>query len=170
MISEKLQEAINNQINKEFFSEYLYLSMAAYAEKENLDGFANFFYVQTQEEHFHGMKFFRFLLERGGTAKLQTMEGPQTTFKSMTEVFDLTLKHERIVSKSVNDLMDLAIKENDHAVKGFLQWFVDEQVEEEATAEKILSKVKMIGDNGPGILMLDKELATRVFTPPAPAV
>ncbi len=167
MISPKLQDAINSQINKELFSEYLYLSMAAYSESENFDGIANHFHVQAQEEHFHAMKFFGYLNERGGRVKLMPIEGPQVDFKSFEEIFDLTLKHEQFVTKSINDIMDLAIKENDHATKSFLQWFIDEQVEEEASAEKLLHKVKMISGHPHGLFMLDKELAARTFTPPA---
>ncbi len=169
MISTKLQEAINSQINKELFSEYLYLSMAAYCESENLDGIANFFHVQTKEEHFHAMKFFAYLNERGGRVKLMPIEGPQTDFKSIEDIFEQTLRHEQFVTKSINEIMDLAIKENDHATKSFLQWFIDEQVEEEATAEKLLHKVKLISGHPHGLFMLDKELAARTFNPPAEA-
>lgn len=167
MISTKLQDAINSQINKELFSEYLYLSMAAHCESENFDGIANYFHVQTKEEHFHAMKFFAYLNERGGKVKLMPIEGPQVDFKSIEEIFELTLKHEQFVTKSINDLMDLAIKENDHATKSFLQWFIDEQVEEEATVEKVLHKIKMISGHPHGLFMLDKELAGRTFNPPA---
>lgn len=169
MISTKLQEAINSQINKELFSEYLYLSMAAYCESENLDGIANFFHVQTKEEHFHAMKFFAYLNERGGRVKLMPIEGPQTDFKSIEDIFEQTLRHEQLVTQSINEIMDLAIKENDHATKSFLQWFIDEQVEEEATAEKLLHKVKLISGHPHGLFMLDKELAARTFNPPAEA-
>lgn len=165
MISVKLQEAMNSQINKELFSEYLYLSMAAYLESQNLDGIANFFHVQAQEEHMHAMKFFKYLNERGGRVKLMPIEGPQVEFKSVDEVFELTLKHEQTVTKSINELMDLAIKENDHPSRSFLLWFVDEQVEEEATAEKLLHKVHLISGQPQGLFMLDKELSMRTFNP-----
>lgn len=167
MISEKLEAAINYQINRELFSEYYYLSMASYFNSIGLDGFENFFLVQVEEERFHAMKLYRFLNEKGGQVVLQAIEAPKTEFKSPLEVFDLAYQHEQLVSKLINDLMDLAISENDHAAKNHLNWFVEEQVEEEASMESILNKLKLINGEGQGILMLDAELATRVFTPPA---
>jgi ferritin len=167
MISKKLQEAFNLQINKELFSEYLYLSMAAYCFEMELDGFANFFMVQTQEEHFHAMKMFNFVTDRGGRVLLKPIEGPETEFNSITDVFEKTLVHEQFVTKSINELMDISLRENDHAAASFLKWFVDEQVEEESNVTKILSKLKLIKGEGQGLLMIDSELAARVFTPPA---
>ncbi len=166
MISKKLQNAINAQINRELFSEYLYLSMSAWFAQESLDGFANWMGVQAQEEHFHAMKFFNYLIERGGKVILDKIEKPDNNFKSAVKAFEMTLAHEQFITKNINDLMDIAIKENDHAAKSFLQWYVDEQVEEESTADKLLSQLKMIGDRIEGVLMLDRELAQRVFTPP----
>jgi ferritin len=167
MISQQLQDAINEQINREFYSEYLYLSMEAYCRFMDLDGFANFFSVQTQEEHFHGMKLYNFLIDLGGKVVLKSIKAPQTEFKSVTELYEKTLEHEEFVTKSINELMDAAVKENNHAVMSFLKWFVDEQVEEEATDSRILAKLKLINGEGHGILMLDAELALRTFTPPA---
>ncbi|WP_457553775.1 ferritin [Desulfobacula sp.] len=167
MISQKLQDAINYQINRELFSEYYYLSMAAYLNSEGLSGFENFFLVQGQEERFHAMKLYHFLNERGGRTILQAIEAPKTQFNSALEIFELAYEHEKLVSGLINDLMDLAIKENDHAAKNHLNWFVDEQVEEEASMETILNKLKLIGGEGHGLLMLDNELAQRIFTPPA---
>ena len=169
MISKKLQDAINEQINKELYSEYLYLSMSAYFFSNDLDGIANFFTVQVEEERFHSMKFFNYLLERGGRIELKAIAQPQVDFSSGVEVFEETAKHEAWVTKSINDLMDLAIKENDHSLSSFLKWYVDEQVEEEATVGKILSKMKLIGGEGAGLFMIDTELAGRVFTPPTTA-
>ncbi|RLC51464.1 MAG: ferritin [Candidatus Cloacimonadota bacterium] len=166
MISQKLQDAINEQINKELYSEYFYLSMAAYLAALGLDGFANFFKVQVQEERFHAMKFFDFMNERGGRVILKEIKQPKIDFDSPVEIFELAYKHEQFVSKSINELMDVAISENDHAAKSFLNWFVDEQVEEEASMEKILNQLKMIDGKGHGMLMLDRELATRTFNPP----
>lgn len=166
MISKKLQDAINSQINKELHSEYIYLSMAAYFHSNDLDGIANFFSVQTQEEHFHAMKFFDYLLERGGKVELKTIDGPPIDFKSNIDVFEQTLAHEQYITKSINELMDLAIKENDHSLTSFLKWYVDEQVEEEATASRLLSRIKIIDGNGQGLLMMDAELSQRTFTPP----
>jgi ferritin len=167
MLSQKLQDAFNAQINKELYSEYLYLSMAAYCYSLDLDGFANYFMVQTQEEHFHAMKMFNFVTDCGGKIILQPIAGPEVEFKSIVHVYEKTLEHERFVTQSINDLMSLAVKESDHASSSFLKWFIDEQVEEEATVSKILSKLKLIGGEGQGLLMLDTELAARVFTPPA---
>lgn len=166
-ISQKLVDAINEQINKEVFSEYYYLSMAAYFASENLPGFANFFVVQAEEEHFHAMKFFNYLNERGAKVEIKAIDGPKTDFESPLEVFQLAYEHEVFVSENINNLMDLAIAENDHAAKGFLQWYVDEQVEEEASMDDYVNRLKRIGENGYGIFMLDKELAGRSFTAPA---
>lgn len=167
MISKKLQDAINLQINKELHSEYIYLSMAAYFHSNDLDGIANFFSVQTQEEHFHAMKLYNYLLERGGKVELKTIDGPPVDFKSHVDVFEQTLAHEQYISKSIHELMDLAIKENDHSLASFLKWYVDEQVEEEASASRLLGRMKLIDGNGQGLLMIDAELAQRTFSPPA---
>ncbi len=166
MISPKLQEAINDQINKELYSEYLYLSMEAYCRSVDLDGFANFFHVQTQEEHFHAMKMYNFLIHRDARVTLKKIDAPQVEFSSPVELFEKTLEHERFVTKSINDLMDLAVRENDHAVGSFLKWFVDEQVEEEATDLRILNRLTLVKGEGHGLLMIDSELAARTFTPP----
>lgn len=165
-ISKGLAQAVNEQINKELFSEYYYLSMAAYLESENLPGFANFFIVQAEEEHFHAMKFFHYMNERGARVELAAIDQPRTEFKSALEVFELALEHEQFVTASINKLMDVAISDNDHASRGFLQWYVDEQVEEESTMEDYVMRLKRIGDQNYGIFMLDKELAGRTFTAP----
>ena len=167
MISEKLQEAINYQINRELYSEYYYLSMASYFNSIGLNGFENFFLVQVEEERFHAMKMYNFLNERGARVFLQAIEAPKTEFKSPLEVFELAYEHEKLVSKLINELMDLAIKENDHAAKNHLDWFVEEQVEEEASMDSIVNKLKLINGEGHGLLMLDAELAQRTFTPPS---
>jgi len=170
MISKKLQNAINVQINKELYSEYLYISMQAWFANQNLDGFAKWMDAQGKEERFHAMKFYNYLIGRGGKVELKAIEQPTIDFGTPLKAFTAAFKHEQVISKSINELMDIAIKENDHACKSFLQWYVDEQVEEEANAEKVLNKLKMIGDNSYGILMLDTELGTRVFTPPVTGV
>lgn len=167
MISQKLQDAFNEQINKELYSEYYYLSMASYFNSIGLSGFENFFLVQVEEERYHAMKMYRFVNERGGRIYLKKIDKPKTEFKSALEVLELAFEHEKYVSKLINELMDLAIKENDHATKSFLNWFIDEQVEEEDSMETIVNKLKLIGGKGNGLLMLDKELAGRTFTPPA---
>ena len=167
MISQKLEDAFNYQINRELFSEYYYLSMASYFSSVGLSGFENFFLVQVEEERFHAMKMYKFLNEKGGKVTLQTIEQPTVEFKSPLEVFELAYDHEKLVSKLINDLMDLAISENDHAAKNHLNWFVDEQVEEEDSMETIVNKLKLINGEGYGLLMLDNELSLRSFTPPA---
>jgi ferritin len=166
MISQKLQDAINDQINKELYSEYFYLSMASYFSSIGLDGFENFFLVQVEEERFHSMKMYKFLNEKGGRVILKAIQEPEAEFKSPMEVFKLAFEHERYISKCINDLMDIAIEVKDHSAKSFLNWFVDEQVEEEASMDSLLSKLAMINGDGMGMLMLDKELAIRTFTPP----
>ena len=166
MISQKLQDAYNQQINRELFSEYLYLSMAAYFNSAGLKGFENFFLIQVREERLHAMKMYQFVNDRGGRVYLKALEAPETEFKNALETFEKAYGHEKLVSRLINDLMDLAIRENDHAAKSHLNWFVEEQVEEESTMETIVNKLKLIGGEGHGLLMLDNELAQRVFTPP----
>lgn len=167
MITERMQDAINEQINKEMFSEYLYLSMAAYFESLNLPGFANFFYVQIQEERFHAMKFYHYLKDRGGRIVLKQLDQPQVDFDSPLHAFEEGLKHEQFVTQRINNLMDVAIELRDHATKSLLNFYVDEQVEEEATFETVVNKLRMIDGKGHGLLMLDAELASRTFTAPA---
>ena len=166
MINKKLEEQINYQINRELYSEYLYLSMAAFLEHKVLSGMANFMVVQAQEEHFHAMKFFNYLNERGGKVILEAIEKPPVDFDSPQAVFEESLEHETLVTSLINKLMDLAIAVNDHATRSFLNWYVDEQVEEEASFQAIIDKLNLVQGRGDGLLMLDKELSTRVFTPP----
>lgn len=166
MLPAKLNEALNNQMNNEFYSEFAYLSMASYFHSNDLDGMANFFHIQAKEEHFHGMKIYNFILSRGGKVEIKTIKAPKVDFKNPVEVFESALEHEQFVTKSINDVMDIAIKENDHAVTSFLKWYVDEQVEEEATATKNLGKLKLIDGKGEGLLMIDSELASRTFKEP----
>jgi len=166
MLNKNVEKTINEQINKEYFSAYLYLSMAAYCEDQNLPGIANWMKVQFEEEQFHAMKFFNYVNERGGRVILKSLEDPKTDWDNLIEVFEDTLEHEEFITKSINELMDIAIEERDHATVSFLNWYVDEQVEEEANANGILGTLKLINGQGNGLLMLDKELAARVFTPP----
>lgn len=169
MINQRVADAINEQINAELYSAYLYLSMAAYFEDENLGGFANWMRVQFEEEQFHGLKFFNYLNERGGRVTLEAIEKPKTEWASIVEVFEETLEHERHVTSLINNIMNIAIEEKDHATVSFLNWYIDEQVEEEAAAESILTQLKFIGGQGNAILMMDRELGVRTFTPPANA-
>jgi ferritin len=163
MLSKKLQDMLNTQINHEFFSEYQYLSATAYFESIELDGFANFFYVQSQEEHFHAMKIFNFVNEKNGTVTLLPIKAPKTKFKSLLDVFESSLEQERFITKCINDLTDAAIKENDHSVRTFLEWYVNEQVEEENLFLNKIGKLNLIGAKGDGLLTLDREFAKRKY-------
>ncbi len=165
MIDKEIEEAINKQINEELYSSYLYLSMSAYFENIGLRGFANWMYVQYQEEKDHAMKFYRYLIERGGRVKLYAINEPPHEWDSPLHAFEETLKHEKHITQCINELVDLAEKKKDRATFNLLQWYVDEQVEEEANDEEIIQMLKMIGNQGHGLLMLDRELATRTYTP-----
>ena len=167
MISKKMEDALNNQIREELFSAYLYLSMSAWFETLNLKGFANWMNVQNQEEQVHAMKIFNFINERGGTVKLQKIEQPQHEWKSSLEAFEAAYKHEQHITGCINDLVHMAMEEKDRATQVFLDWFVNEQVEEEASADEIVQNLKLVGDHGHGMLMLDREFGQRVFAPPA---
>jgi len=166
MLSNKLIDAINDQVNFELYSEYLYLSMAAYFESEDLPGFANFFRVQVQEERFHAMRFFDYMIQMDARVRLKPIDGPKVDFDNALQVFEESLSHEKIVTGRIYSLMNIAQDEKEHATISFLKWFIDEQVEEEDTLKKIISKLKR-GELNPAVLyMLDTELAARVFTPP----
>jgi ferritin len=162
MINKKVEKALNEQINAELYSSYLYLSMASDMEGKSLQGFAHWMKSQAQEELFHAMKMYDYVVERGGRVTLKGIEGPQTTWKSPLAVAEHVSKHEQHVTALINAIMDLSIKEKDHATVNFLQWFVKEQVEEEASADEIVQKLKLIGGKGDGLFMIDKELAARI--------
>ncbi len=168
MISEGLNKLINQQIQKEFYSAYLYLGMEAYFANLNLDGFANFFHIQVQEERDHALKFFNYINQKGGKIELLPIKAPDADFNSAEEIFAVTLGHEQLVTRSIYDIVNAAVEEKDHATNTFLQWFVTEQIEEEATMEKYLKKLQLIKNDPNGLFMLDNELAQRVYTPPAP--
>lgn len=163
MLSKRMEEELNKQINAEIWSAYLYLSMSAWFEDKNLAGFANWMRVQYQEEITHALKLFDYINERGGRVILQPVAAVDTEWKDETEAFEATLKHEQKVTSLINNLVDIAIEEKDHATNRMLQWFVEEQVEEEANADEILQQLKMVEGNPHGILMLDRELKQRVF-------
>lgn len=170
MISKKMQDPLNKQLNSELYSAYLYMSMSAWFESSNLKGFASWMRVQMQEEMVHVQKFHDFIIQRGGKVVLSAIEGPPTDWASPLKVFEDGLKHEQLVTSRINDLIDLGTKEKDHATVNFLQWFVTEQVEEESSFNDVLQRLKIIGKDGGALFMLDKELSLRVFVPPAPAV
>lgn len=153
--------ALNDQINHELYSAYLYLSMAAYFESKNLPGFANWMKVQAQEETGHAMKFYEFILDRGGVVTLKAIAQPPTDFKSPLEVFKQSLEHEKKVTALINKLYEQALTDKDYPAQVMLQWFIDEQVEEEKNASEIIARLEMIGDSKGSLLYLDHELGKR---------
>jgi ferritin len=163
----KIEKAFNKQINEELFSAYLYLSMSAYFEAENLKGMANWMRVQAQEEMVHAMKFYHFIFDRDGKVKLTELRAPKVKWTSPLNAFEDALDHEKKISALIHGLVDLSLKESDHAANTFLQWFVNEQVEEEASAKEIVDKLKFAGDNKVTLFMMDNDLGQRVFTAPA---
>lgn len=169
MINERIEKLLNEQVQKEFYSAYLYLSFEAYFTSRNLNGFAHWFRVQAMEERDHAIIFINYLNQVGGRLKLQQLDAPDWDFKSIEEIIIKQLEHERFVTKSIYIIVDQAIEEHDHKTNSFLKWFIDEQVEEEANAEQNLNKIRLVGENdGRGILMLDAEMAARVYVIPAP--
>lgn len=161
MMTKKMQDALNAQINAEMYSAYLYLAMNAYFESENLGGFANWMAVQAQEEMSHAMKIYGFVNECGGRVMLDAIDKPAGTWKSPLAVFENVYKHEQKVTGLINKLVELAAKEKDHATEIFLQWFVTEQVEEEKNASEIVAKLQMMKDVPQAMYMMDKELGMR---------
>ncbi|MGD0127748.1 MAG: ferritin [Terriglobia bacterium] len=161
MISSTMQEAMNQQVNAELYSAYLYLAMAANFEEGNLHGMAHWMQIQAKEEAGHALKFFKHIVDRGGRVTLSAVAAPPAKWDSPHAVFDQVYKHERDVSGLIDKLVDLAAAEKDHASSAFLQWFVTEQVEEEANASDIQHQLKMIGESKQGLFMLDRHLAQR---------
>ncbi len=169
MLSKKLLEAINHHINYELYSEYIYLAMAAYCDAQDLSGCANFFKVQVEEERFHAMKFYDYVVQMDGRVTLGHIAEPRNEYGSILEVFKEALKHEQLVTRRIYDLADIASDEREHATMSFLKWFIDEQVEEENTISTIVKRLERIGEDSTALYMLDAELAQRVFTPPVNA-
>lgn len=167
MLSEKLAKALNEQMNFEFLSAHYYLAMAAYFEDQDLSGFSHFFIVQAEEERFHAMKFYNFINEMDERATIKAISEPKNEFESYIDVFETALTHEKEVTKRIYNLMDIATEEREHATISFLKWFVDEQVEEEASMKNIIKKLQRVGNDSHAIYALDQELSARVFTPPA---
>ena len=161
MIKDKVLKALNEQINMEMNSSYIYLAMSSYFYEENLNGFATWFRIQSQEEFSHALKIFDYIHQANANVNLLSIEKPKTEWKSALEIFKDTYKHEQEVTASIYNLVDLTISEKDHAAHNFLQWFVSEQVEEESTALNILDKIKLVGDNKNGLFLLDRELGQR---------
>jgi ferritin len=160
-MEKKIEKAFNSHLNAEFYSSYLYLSMANYFAANNLEGMTTWMRIQVDEERLHAMKFIDFINNRAGRVVLEQIDKPKTEWTSALEAFEEALDHERLITKKINELLDLAIKENDHAAASFLQWFINEQVEEEAAAQAIVAKLGLIKDNSMGLLMIDQQLGQR---------
>ena len=166
MLKREIEKGFNDQINAELYSAYLYLAMASYCESISLQGFATWFKVQAQEELFHASKLFAFVAERGGRVELGAIAAPPKEWESPLAAFEAAYAHEQHVTDLINKLVDLSIKLSDHAANNLLQWFVAEQVEEEATADGIVQNLKLVKGEGQGLFMLDRELGQRVFVMP----
>lgn len=166
MISDKMQQALNEQVNKEFYSAYLYLAMSAYCNTIGLPGFSNWMRQQYEEEILHVTKMYDYILDQGGVVHLKQIDEPPQEYGSPLEIFQETLKHEQFVTGSIHQLMSLAVDERDYATQTFLQWYVTEQVEEESNVNDILAPLRMVGDDKGGLMMIDQQLAKRL--PPAP--
>ena len=167
MLTKTMQDALNKQVNAELYSAYLYLAIVAYFEDANLRGFAHWMRMQFEEEMMHAMKIFDFVLERDAQMTLEQIDKPEIDLDSPVAAFELTLEHERLVTSLINDLVALAGEERDFASHNFLQWFISEQVEEEARANEVLQQLKLLGDNSAGLFMMDRDMATRAApTPP----
>jgi len=165
MLSKAIQNALNNQIKNEYFSSYTYLSMAAHCESINMQGFASWLREQSEEELLHAMRLFDYVINRGGRVVLQSIDKPQSKFKSLTDMFTQVLEHEREVTGMINNLYEHALNENDHATVVELQWFIQEQVEEEKSASEVLETLKLAGNNPSALLILDRQLSERKADP-----
>jgi len=161
MVKKKIQDEINDQIQAEFQSAYLYLGFSAWFEAQNLEGFSHWMKVQWEEEIEHGMKFYNHLLDRGGDVELKALEAPKVSLKSPADAFQQALEHERYITKRIHKLYDLAREEDDYPLQTLLHWFIDEQVEEEESTDRILQQLKMVEDQPASLLILDRELAQR---------
>jgi ferritin len=167
MVSKKMEKALNEHLNEELFSAYYYVAIAAHFEDQNLNGFAHWMKQQASEEIAHATKFYNFINDVGGRVVLEAVAKPPKDFKKPINAFETALGHERKVTQRINKLVDMALKESDHATHQFLQWFVTEQVEEESTAETICQQLRLVGDNPNGLFLMDRELAARAAEPSA---
>jgi ferritin len=159
-----MAKSLNEQINREMYSAYLYMAMSTHCSTIGLKGFANWFMVQYHEEMFHAMKIYEYVLRQGAEVELAPIQGPPTKFESPLQMFEKTLEHEQFITRCFNELMEQSISEKDHATQIFLQWYVSEQVEEEENDNDLIAQLKLIGDNPQGLMMLDRELAGRTTT------
>ncbi|MGL5414385.1 MAG: ferritin [Clostridium sp.] len=165
MLNQTLLDALNEQVNFEFYSSYTYLAMSAFAEASDLPGVANFFRVQAKEELDHAMKFYDYIFQKGGTVTLEKVDMPRKNYNSIIEVFEEGFKHEQLVTSKIYNLTDIATAEREHATISLLKWFIDEQVEEENNFKTLLKKVRRLEGNPTGMYMIDDELAKRVYVP-----
>jgi len=165
MISKKLNQAINEQITFEFYSAHIYLSMASYCAANDLPGFSHFLRVQYREEVDHAMKFFNFVAEMEGNVTITGFQDPQTDFGSVLNAFEIALNHEKVVTGRIYDLKTIAVEEKNYAASGFLEWYVNEQIEEESNFTAIVRRLKMVANDPAALFMLDNELAARVYVP-----
>ncbi len=165
MLTEKIGRELNEQMNREFYSANLYLALSAWLDAHSLKGMAHWMRLQAEEEQEHGMKIFDFIQERGGQAIMGAIEAPPIEWESTLQVFEAAWEHERFITSHINELADLAIQEKDFATQSFLQWFITEQVEEEATVSEIVERLRLIGDNGAALFMLEADLGRRTATP-----
>lgn len=161
MLDPKIQDALNGQINNEFYAAYLYLSMSAYFQSINLDGFAHWMRMQREEEIAHGMRIFDYVVDRDGRIELQALAKPPKDFDSALDVMRQALAHEQKVTERINELYELAVEKKDYPTQALLQWFITEQVEEEATAGQLVDQLELVSDNSAALLMLDRELGGR---------
>lgn len=164
MLTKKIEETLNNQIRIEAESSQIYLSMACYAETQGLEGISNFMYKQSEEERTHMLKLVKYVNERGGHAKITDLNAPKTSFGTFKEMFEELYKHELFVSNSINELVHITFTEKDYATHNFLQWYVAEQIEEEAQAKTILDKINLIGDDKGGLYLFDRDIQTLTVT------
>ncbi|GBC63853.1 ferritin [Desulfonema ishimotonii] len=169
MLSKKMEAALNEQINAELYSSYMYMAMSAYFDNGGLKGFAQWMKAQAQEEQYHAEKFYNYITGQGGRVVLGAIDAPPAEWASTLAAFEAVLAHEQKVTGLIHNLVNLAIEENDHATRNCLGWFVDEQVEEEDSVRAVIDELRLIGDTGGGIFMLNRELGQRTFSPPAPA-
>jgi ferritin len=167
MLNDSLTDALNEQLNFELYSAHVYLAIAAYSSGESLDGFANFFMVQAEEEKFHAMKIYKYLNDRGKRVTLTGMDVPNNVYTSTLDAFEHAYEHEQEVTKRIYNLSDIAMNDREHATIQFLKWFIDEQVEEESMFDSIINKLKRIDTDSNAFFMMDNEFSQRTFTPPA---
>ena len=165
MINKRVEEELNKQLNAELYSAYLYLSMSAYCADNNLAGFSHWMLLQFEEEQAHAMKFFQYILDRGGKVQLQQINQPKQEWDGIIDVFEAVLKHEQLITRMINDLVNVAMEERDHATVNLLQWYVSEQVEEESTVSDVLDQLRLIEGKGAGLFMLDREAKLRTNSP-----